>query len=856
MQERIACQRAIEAVYWEHTDWPRGENTPKPSLGEVMKESIIRQRAEDAVRMSHLLDEFWGRPIGAAELQAELDRLVANTKNPAMLGEFFAALGDDPDLIAECLARPIVARRTALELYADDERLHGALRAHAEKQLAALGSAAELPSLDGEYFELEARRDDGWGSRAKRDGTPGEDNVAWLDPPTWAEHLERVAEATGHAAPGRHGPLLEDAEKLRVVVLLDQDEGYTKVASVTWFKRDFADWWREHRSSYPASGIERVSGLRLAPLKSGSKVLAEGWSDMPITAGTPSARHNHTVVWTGTLLIVWGGTDGMGVYYNGATFHPVTDIWWPITNTGAPGGRMDHTAVWTGTHMIVYGGYDGTCLNDGGRYDRANDNWSSLNTNNTLSGRRYHQAVWSPDAGKMYVWGGTNGSSYFGNGAYFNPDTNIWGAMSSNSDPSARARHTMTLIEDASEEYLVVWGGSSASTMFGNGSVYSIEDGNWQSMSTSNDPTPREGHTAVFLGAPYNGGLRLGIWGGYNGTNALMTGGLYDFPNDEWSYITPSGAPGSRQRHTAVGGHYRMLVWGGYSSGSTNYSSGGVYNHINNDWEPMATSTLSGRRLHAAEIRYATTNSFRMMVWGGYDSDETDTGAEYRPMDDFAVYCSVDEVGGVPGGSYNPPGYCNKVAFEAFDESVTLSCDGLPVAGCSFSNNPSTPQYSSAITGVSVSAGTSTGTYDFWVRGTSDGKTRSWPMRVKVMDYDIVCSPSPLYVAQGDSTQMNCTISSENAFNDQVSVEVTTNGYFDASPATRYVTPPPNGTAQTSFTISPKAGTPAGGPYQLEIGAFIAGTARLDYLNVYVNPAATDEIFSDGFELGDLSAWN
>ncbi|GAH95073.1 unnamed protein product, partial [marine sediment metagenome] len=43
----------------------------------------------------------------------------------------------------------------------------------------------------------------------------------------------------------------------------------------------------------------------------------------------------------------------------------------PITTTGAPAGRYDHTAVWTGSEMLIWGGFDGITdtLNTGGRYN-------------------------------------------------------------------------------------------------------------------------------------------------------------------------------------------------------------------------------------------------------------------------------------------------------------------------------------------------------------------------------------------------------------------------------------------------------------------------------------------------------
>ena len=40
-----------------------------------------------------------------------MDRMAQHSRQPEMLRELFAALGNDPFVIAECLARPIVAER-------------------------------------------------------------------------------------------------------------------------------------------------------------------------------------------------------------------------------------------------------------------------------------------------------------------------------------------------------------------------------------------------------------------------------------------------------------------------------------------------------------------------------------------------------------------------------------------------------------------------------------------------------------------------------------------------------------------------------------------------------------------------
>ena len=43
------------------------------------------------------------------------------------------------------------------------------------------------------------------------------------------------------------------------------------------------------------------------------------------TSGAPDARVSHTAVWTGSKMIVWGGSAGSGSYLNtGADYDPPT----------------------------------------------------------------------------------------------------------------------------------------------------------------------------------------------------------------------------------------------------------------------------------------------------------------------------------------------------------------------------------------------------------------------------------------------------------------------------------------------------------------------------------------------------
>ena len=109
--ERVAYQHAIEDVYWRHRIWPKERPDPKPSLDAVMSQAQLEKKVADYLRKSQALEDYWQRPITAEQLQAEMDRMAKHTRQPEVLRELFEALGNDPFVIAECLARPALADR-------------------------------------------------------------------------------------------------------------------------------------------------------------------------------------------------------------------------------------------------------------------------------------------------------------------------------------------------------------------------------------------------------------------------------------------------------------------------------------------------------------------------------------------------------------------------------------------------------------------------------------------------------------------------------------------------------------------------------------------------------------------------
>ena len=129
-----------------------------------------------------------------------------------------------------------------------------------------------------------------------------------------------------------------------------------------------------------------------------------------VSAGNlPQARSDHTAVWTGRESHL--GRDGKGQRAQSATrrrqsIRSTHRRMSPISQgLLAPQARTGHTAVWSGSEMLVWGGSMDGPTNTGGRYDPSTDSWREMDHGtSTPAPRDNHTAIWSGQ--EMVVWGG------------------------------------------------------------------------------------------------------------------------------------------------------------------------------------------------------------------------------------------------------------------------------------------------------------------------------------------------------------------------------------------------------------------------------------------------------------------
>ena len=334
------------------------------------------------------------------------------------------------------------------------------------------------------------------------------------------------------------------------------------------------------------------------------------------TTSAPTGRQYYTAVWTGSKMIVWGGSpDGLNFLNTGGQYDPATNSWTATSTTSAPSGRYFHTAVWTGSRMIVWGGFDGSFspyANTGGQYDPVTDSWTITTTAGAPTGREHQTAVWTGT--KMIVWGGSV-ASYLNTGGQYDPVGDSWTATTTTGAPSGRYLHTAVWTGSR----MIVWGGALGGICCSpTGGQYDPIGDSWIATTTTNAPVGRTGHSAVWTGK------KMIVWGGEN-VNPVNTGGQYDPGADSWTATTTVGAPTGRESHSAVWAGSKMIIWGG-ADGTALVYTGGQYDPVGDTWTATTTTAApAGRWGHTA----VWTGS-KMIVWGGYRSGgTTNTGGLY-----------------------------------------------------------------------------------------------------------------------------------------------------------------------------------------------------------------------------------
>jgi len=323
---------------------------------------------------------------------------------------------------------------------------------------------------------------------------------------------------------------------------------------------------------------------------------------LPMTGGPLAGRANHSAVWTGTKMMVWGGFTGTADLADGAEYDPSTDSWAMLP--AAPiGARSFHGAVWTGDQMMVWGGGAFGPLGDGAMYAPSTKGWGTVPAS-PLSARTGAVMVWCPSTGEVVIWGGGVGGStpsWKADGAAYSPISKTWRSL-----PTAPigARGSAVAVWTGSD--VVIWGGQdNARKSLRDGARYSPSTNSWTVLPDA--PTAIDGR--AFLGAAASDKGLVFLWGGFS--NASV-GGTYDRADgltwsatDGWKVVdaVPSSLLGAPQRDGPLTwwAFERFWVWSGGKEG-TPVGGGASYDPVTRSWSPMTDVSAPAARTQATVV--------------------------------------------------------------------------------------------------------------------------------------------------------------------------------------------------------------------------------------------------------------
>ena len=750
--ERVSYEREVQAVYHKHRIYT--ESTQKPSLDKILPLEATETKVADTLRKANALEQSLNIKITPAMLQAEIERMGRETRQPEVLRELFVALENNPYLIAECLARPILVERLTNQR-ADFDDWWAKERGNFSIEITREDFNYSLPEISpGGNFS-----DDTWKPLPTLPDGSTEHTIVW----TGTEMLVwgGVVPASGASktnAGSRYNPATDSWSPITGSGAPSPRRAHTAVwtgtemivwggcgtshqfcgassggrynpATDSWLPTSMTDvpnprldhtavWTgdrmivfggctpnanftscpsrRDGAMYFPAtdSWVAIPDGISLrrehTAVWTGTEMLVWGgmtnvgerfnpntnsWTTMN-AANAPESRERHTVVWTGTEMIVWGGSVDSYIKLNtGGRYNPTSDSWTPTNPANAPEARYLHTGIWTGTEMIIWGGNTATLgenfLNTGGKYDPANDSWTSTNMAFAPLPREQHKAIWT--GSEMILWGGRRdvsgktgskydpatdswtvinanesasntdaeavwtgaemiiwGGAFTNRGAKYDPATSVWSPIANATGLEQRDRG-FKLIWTGTE--MIVWGGQTGNWVLDTGGRYNPATDAWTLTSMANAPVERAYHTAVWTGS------EMIIWGGTSG-GLLNNGGRYDPSTNSWSPVSTAGAPQARYLHTAVFVAGKMVVWSG-SGGSGFLNTGGRYEPSTNSWQPVSTVNAPEPRMNHTAISTGT----EMIVWGGHQfqlgAPFFNTGGRYNPATDVWTSTSL-----------------------------------------------------------------------------------------------------------------------------------------------------------------------------------------------------------------------
>ncbi len=352
-----------------------------------------------------------------------------------------------------------------------------------------------------------------------------------------------------------------------------------------------------------------------------SCTVPNGWRVMrPSTDFGIEGRKYHQAFWTGTRMLVWGGSN-VPIAYD-----PVQDTWEQLA-AGPVGGYL---GTWTGTKLIVVNPSDGI---SGASFDPATNVWTPFEGTMPIPLRgSFAITAWMPGTNEVLVFGGYKSPSELSDGAAYDFDTQTWRTIAQG--PLAFVDSTRPPTAGwAYDRMLISGGGSNYGDRYDAAALYDPVADAW----TSIDSSPSPGYTKVLSANVGEQNEQVVLWngerfGGADFNYPTNGGAIWNGQSSSWSTIPAIPGEGMYDGHKfgAIWSNATSFgVWGGnrYANGFSSEDRGAIFDLASQTWSALPPAPIAGRT-NVAGVWTGT----EVIVWGGND------WSEHEPFADGAIY--------------------------------------------------------------------------------------------------------------------------------------------------------------------------------------------------------------------------
>lgn len=353
-----------------------------------------------------------------------------------------------------------------------------------------------------------------------------------------------------------------------------------------------------------------------------------GWSPTSVPPGGFSPRERASFVSIGNQLFVWGGRNESGTPLNsGALYDPRTDEWRTIKNDReTPTPRYDATAVWTGSVVVVWGGYEPPmqrALANGAIYDPVADAWHKIADGPTAR----VAPIGAGTEGRALFWAGRDGAGSPLRGLdVYDIENDAWILADDSEEPTLREEAAWA---GGMYTFWTYGGRLDAENGSDRAAYYSIGQNEWNTLAEG-ATEPRWGSFGAFVGGSFY------VWGGRDVSTNFDDGVVFSLIDvDSWESLDTSNAPSARYAAFGESGWVfpvddeRFVVAGGLEAAGDYLRDGGFYDPTEDAWTPL--EAWPGTSSHA--FGTAGWVGGALVIWGGRaDGDSlTNAGLRYRP---------------------------------------------------------------------------------------------------------------------------------------------------------------------------------------------------------------------------------